>query len=139
MTGVIDASALIRLFIPDGPLPGGFETFMKKVESGDDYAIAPELLLAETANVIRRKCKNKEISEKEETDILNMIAAMPVRLLNHKPIIKNASALSKKHGVSVYDALYLELAQKHNAVIFTVDELIIKTAKKIGLKINVAF
>jgi predicted nucleic acid-binding protein len=138
MTGVIDASALIRLFIPDGPLPGGFESFMQGVERGDDYAIAPELLLAEAANVIRRKCKNKEISEKEEADILNLIVSMPARLLNHKPIIKNASALSKKHGVTVYDALYLEIAQRHNAAIFTVDELVIKTAKKIGLKINVA-
>jgi len=136
MTGVIDASALIRLFIPDGPLPGGFEAFMKGVESGDNYVIAPELLLAEATNVIRRKCKSKEISEKEEAAILNLIVSMPVRFFNHKPLIKGASELSNKCGVTVYDAIYIELALKHNAVIFSVDDLMIKTAKKLGLKTN---
>ena len=136
MTGVIDASALIRLFIPDGPLPAGFESFMKGVDAGTDYAIAPELLLAESANVIRKKCKAKEITDKEETDILNLIVSMPVRLFTLKPLIKNASSLSKKIGVTVYDALYLELALKHNAGVFSVDDQMVKTARKLELKTN---
>ncbi|WP_319526054.1 hypothetical protein [uncultured Desulfosarcina sp.] len=48
-------SALIRLFVPDGFQPEGFMTFMREVERGDSRAIAPELMVAETANVINRK------------------------------------------------------------------------------------
>ena len=32
MIGVVDTSALIRLFVPDGPLPDGFEDFLRGVE-----------------------------------------------------------------------------------------------------------
>ncbi len=50
MIGVVDTSALIRLFVPDGPLPDGFNEFLRGVERGFNMAIAPELLLAEAAN-----------------------------------------------------------------------------------------
>jgi hypothetical protein len=52
MIGVVDTSALIRLFVPDGSLPDGFDEFLRGVERGLNTAIAPELLLAEAANVI---------------------------------------------------------------------------------------
>ena len=52
MIGVIDTSALIRLFIPDGPVPVGLEEFFRGVERGTNIAIAPELLVVESANVI---------------------------------------------------------------------------------------
>ncbi len=55
MIGVVDTSALIRLFIPDGPIPEGFEKFLSGVERGNNMAIAPELLLVESANVLDRK------------------------------------------------------------------------------------
>lgn len=45
MIGVIDTSGLIRLFIPDGPIPEGSEGFLKEVESGNSAAIAPGLHL----------------------------------------------------------------------------------------------
>ena len=58
MIGVVDTSALIRLFVTDGPLPAGFDGFMRGVER----VIAPELLVAEeeVANVIDKKRKSGE-------------------------------------------------------------------------------
>ena len=47
MIGVIDTSALIRLYIPDGAIPRGFEEFLRGVERGNNMAIAPELHLVE--------------------------------------------------------------------------------------------
>ena len=52
MIGVVDTSALIRLFVPDGPVVEGLEAFMTGVERGLNSALAPELLLAEAANVV---------------------------------------------------------------------------------------
>ena len=34
MIGIIDTSALIRLFIPDGPIPDGLEKFFNNADSG---------------------------------------------------------------------------------------------------------
>lgn len=54
MLGVIDTSALIRLYVPDGPLPDSFDEFLRGVERGGNRAIAPELLVAEAGNVINK-------------------------------------------------------------------------------------
>lgn len=50
MIAVVDSSAVVRLFIQDGPIPDGFEQFMQGVEVGTHIAIAPELMLVEVAN-----------------------------------------------------------------------------------------
>lgn len=55
MIGVVDTSAFLRLFIPDGPLPQGLEAFFRGVERGDNAALAPELMSAEAANVVSKK------------------------------------------------------------------------------------
>ncbi|MEE8397982.1 MAG: type II toxin-antitoxin system VapC family toxin, partial [Desulfobacterales bacterium] len=70
MIGVIDTSALVRLFIPDGPIPEGFEEFLSGAERGNNKAIAPELLLVESANVLNRKRKMDELSEVESLQLL---------------------------------------------------------------------
>ncbi len=80
MIGVVDTSALIRLFVPDGPLPNDFEGFLRGVERGLNTAIAPELLLAEAANVINKKQISKELSESESDQLFSDILSLPIRL-----------------------------------------------------------
>jgi predicted nucleic acid-binding protein len=77
MIGVVDTSALIPLFVPDGPLPNDFEGFLRGVERGINIAIAPELLLAEVANVINKKQLTGELS-KSESDKLHRMCSRGV-------------------------------------------------------------
>jgi len=37
MIAVVDTSAVLRLFIPDGPVPNGLEAFFRGVEAGIAY------------------------------------------------------------------------------------------------------
>lgn len=122
MIGVIDASALIRLFIPDGPLPHGIDVFFQGVEQGRNTAIAPELLIAESANVINNKRKIGDLSEDESDHLLSDILSMPIRYYPHHPIIKSAYDFAKQYDLTVYDALYLALSVDHGAVLFTADQ-----------------
>jgi predicted nucleic acid-binding protein len=132
MMGVIDASALIRLYIPDGPMPKGFEAFLRGVERGNNVALAPELLLVECANVLNRKRIIDEISETESMQLLTDILSMPIRYFPHGPLISTAFGLAKEHGLTVYDAVYLALALDHGAVFFSADKNLQKIAEKSG-------
>ncbi len=134
MIGVVDASALIRLFVPDGPLPDGFEEFLRGVERGLNTAIAPELLLAEAANVIKKIRKSGEIDDSESDRLLDDLLLVPVRLLSHRPVILRAFDLARKFTLSVYDALYLALAENHGAVIFSADRKLLKAAIQLKLQ-----
>lgn len=130
MIGVIDTSALLRLFIPDGPVPEGFERFLRGVEQGEHAAIAPELLLVESANVLDRKRKMGEISEKESLQLLSDVLSMPIRYFSHGPLMPPAFDLALEHGITLYDAVYLALASEQGALLFSADREMLKIAEK---------
>jgi predicted nucleic acid-binding protein len=134
MIGVVDTSALIRLFVPDGPMPDGFEDFLHGVERGINTAIAPELLVAEAANVINTKQILGEFSESDADRLLADLLSVPIRLFPHRLIILRAFDLARKYQLTVYDTLYLALAEDHGAVIFTVDRKLLKTATDLRLR-----
>ena len=121
MIGVFDSSAVVRLFIPDGPIPEGMEQFLKGVEAGDNIALAPELMLAEIANVLHKKSLRDEISDDECDQILTLIQRLPIRLFSHEELVEGAVQLARDHALTVYDALFLELALQQNGSLFTGD------------------
>ena len=133
MIGVIDTSALIRMFVPDGPLPDGFEDFLRGVERGLNIAIAPELLLAEAANVINKKRMSGELDGNESDQLLSDLLAVPIRLFSHQPLILQAFKLAREHNLTVYDTLYLALAEDHGAVIYSADRKLLITAAHLRL------
>ncbi len=133
MIGVVDTSALIRLFVPDGPLPDGFEDFLRGVERGLNMAIAPELLLAEAANVINKIRKSGGLNDNESDQLLSNLLSIPIRLFSHQPLIQRAFDLAREHNLTVYDALYLALAEDHGAIMFSADRKLLKTAAHLRL------
>ncbi|MEE8430111.1 MAG: type II toxin-antitoxin system VapC family toxin [Candidatus Desulfatibia sp.] len=133
MIAVIDTSALIRLFVPDGPLTQGLEEFLNGVERGRNTAIAPELLMVEAANALNKKRNSGELSDEEGRHLLTDVLAMPIRFFPHRPLIPRSFELAREHDLTVYDALYLALAIEHGAGIFSADKSILKVAGVLGL------
>ena len=79
MIAVINTSAVLRLFIPDGPIPAGLEPFLRGVETGAHVAIAPELLIVEATNVVVKKQRRGELSSDEATELITLLKNMPIR------------------------------------------------------------
>lgn len=133
MMWVIDTSALIRLFVPDGPMHPEVETALNKAASGAELVLAPQLLLVEAANVLLRKRRRGELSSQELRELLEAVGSLPIRSCEHAPLIPSACTLAETHGLSVYDALYLALAERHGARLITCDEALDEVARGIGL------
>ncbi len=136
MIGVIDTSALIRLFIPDGPVPDGLESFFRGVERGRNQAIAPELLVAETANVVLKKVGCGDFTSKEGVELLTDMLAMPIRLFRHTPLIQRAFDLAVSNQLTVYDGLFLALAVAHGAILFSGDHDLLQAADVMQLRLT---
>ena len=134
MIGVIDTSALVRLFVPDGPVPEGLDDFFKGVERNNNIAIGPELLLAETANVLSRKTELGDFSKAESVQLLADVLSMPIRYFPHGPLITEAFDLAQNYNITVYDAIYLALAIQQGALLFSADKIMIKAADKLGIR-----
>ena len=52
---VVDTSALIRLYVPDGPLPAGFEEALDAAWNAETVLLTTELALVEALQVLHRK------------------------------------------------------------------------------------
>jgi len=133
MIWVIDTSALIRLFVPDGPIHPEVETALNQATSGAAVVFAPQLILVEAANVLLRKRRRGELTAQELGELLLAVKSLPIRLCEHEPLLLPACALAETYNLSAYDALYLALAELHGARLLTNDDILEKVARKIGL------
>lgn len=133
MMWVIDTSALIRLFVPDGPLHPEVVTAFNRAASGADLVLAPQLILAEAANVLLRKRQRGELSVQELGELLQAVESLPIRLCEHGTLLLPACVLAEAQGLTAYDALYLALAERHGARLITCDEALDKVARNLGL------
>ena len=133
MIWVVDTSALIRLFVPDGPLHPEVETAFNRAASGGDLVLAPQLLLAEAANVMLRKRQRGELSAVELVELLQAMMSLPIRYCEHENLILSTCALAEAHGLTAYDALYLALAERQGARLITNDEALNAAARTLGL------
>ncbi|MBF0245034.1 MAG: type II toxin-antitoxin system VapC family toxin [Planctomycetes bacterium] len=119
---VLDTSALLRLFIPDGPIPSGLEELLRMAELGRATLLAPELILVEAGQVLRKKRLQGILSSTEAVDMLKDILSLPLHLSGHKAFMEEALRISEQEGLSVYDALFLALAEHHGVELVSADD-----------------
>lgn len=125
-SAVIDTSALIRLFIPDGPVPNGLVECLEAGTRGDVRLLAPELILVELGQVLRKKEEKNYLNKAESTEILENVLLLPIKYVSHASLIQPAIALSRKNKLSVYDCLFLALTNSVGAKLFSADERLMK-------------
>lgn len=118
---VVDTSALVRLYVPDGPLPAGLEETVEAAWRGDAVLLAPELLLAEVGQVLRKKERTGFLSSEECDAILDAVLALPLETVCHRPLLEDALALARETELTVYDALFLALARGRGADLISAD------------------
>ncbi len=130
---VLDASAWLRLFLGDGPVPASLLEAATDVEKGKAAFAAPELILVEAAAVVRRKCREGRIRPEEADGIWKDMLYTPLDLLRIQEDINAAFDLSRSTALTVYDALYLAAARRIGATLLTVDQDLHREAARLGL------
>ena len=118
---VVDTSALIRLYVPDGPLPEGLEAAVEAAWRSDAALIVPELALAEAAQVLRKKELAGFLQPEETEEILASLLLLPLEVVGHRDLLEEALTAARKDDLTVYDALFLVLAHSRGADLITAD------------------
>ena len=107
---VVDASALIDVLVGSG------QAIDRLV--GEDLA-APHLLDAEVGNVIRRKTLGGELDVRLGRQALEDLGRLEILRYAHTPLLSRAWEL--RENLTVYDALYIALAEALDAPLITLD------------------
>lgn len=120
-TCVLDTSALLRLFVPDGPLPENLEEILDQAGRGDARVCMPGLALAEAGQVLRKKELAGVLSPADSREILDTILALPLEMVPDQTLVSDALDLARVTQLTVYDSLFLALALQRRATLITAD------------------
>ena len=102
---VIDTSVVIKWFVDEDD----FETARLLIEPRFER-VAPELVIAEAANVLQRKMRSGQLTTEQATDAVQKLQYFFDELIPSTSLIQKGFALSKLLDHSVYDCIFLASA-----------------------------
>ena len=97
-----------------------------------DTAVAPSFWPHEVLNALLVGEKRKRISKELVRSFLDDLATLPI-VLEQFPagvVFDRIQRLSREHGLSAYDAAYLDLALDSGLPLATLDEDLVRACKK---------
>ncbi len=100
-------------------------------------AVVPSLWPVEVANALLVGERRKRLSAAETTHFLSLLSGLSVEIdsLTAQRALSHTLPLSRTHGLSVYDATYLELAMREGIPLATLDAALHGAARSTGVKI----
>ncbi len=114
---VIDASVVVAWLLDDEDEPRADRVLGRLAEDG---VLVPQIWHLETRNSLLTAERRGRISLEEVKERLDALKGLPIAT-DEEPDLQSAFELAREHGLSLYDALYLELAKRENADLATLD------------------
>jgi predicted nucleic acid-binding protein len=121
---VLEASVAAVWLLDDEQHSGADAALSKLEEYG---AIVPQLWHAEIRNCLLVAERRGRISGHDVDDRLKALNELPIQT-DAEPDHDHALQLARKHKLSLYDALYLELALRKNTSLCSLDKTLVRAA-----------
>ena len=115
-TLVIDASIAIKWVIEEEGTPQAL-TLRRKAR-----LLAPELLVAECANILWKKARRNELSREEALLAARLLQTAAIELVPTRSLLAAATRIAIELDHPAYDCLYLALAIENDCRFVTADE-----------------
>jgi predicted nucleic acid-binding protein len=119
-TLVIDASIAVKWVVEEGGTPEALALRQKA------KLIAPELLVAECANILWKKVQKNQLLQEEALLAARLLQGAEIELLPMLSLLEAATQISIEIGHPAYDCLYLALAIKKKCQFVTADERLLR-------------
>ena len=132
---VVDPSVALAWLLPDENHAAA-DAVRRAVEEGAEAWIPVHWWL-EIGNGLLMAERRGRITAAGVAQALSLIDALPFEEDEETAgqIAGRTVALARKHGLTIYDAAYLELAQRRQAILATFDAPLLKAAAKEGVLI----
>lgn len=114
MTLVVDAALVVAALADDGP-----DGQWAEQELTSDRLVAPHLMPAETANILRRAERSGDISTDTAAQAHADLLLLRVDLFPYEPFASRVWSL--RGNVTAYDAWYVALAETLDSPLATLD------------------
>jgi predicted nucleic acid-binding protein len=94
--------------------------------------IAPELLVAECANVLWKKVRRNELSRDEALLAARLLQGADLELLPTRSLLEAAAMIAIELDHAAYDCVYLALAAANNCRFVSADERLLRKVRQSG-------
>jgi predicted nucleic acid-binding protein len=132
MSLVLDGSATVAWLIPD-ERTAATQSLLDHV--GDLGAIVPMLWRLEIGNALTFAIRRKRMTIAQRADALAQLSALPIAVDSDTFVHAwgLTLALADRFSLSLYDACYLELAQRRGLPLATLDKDLRKAARALDI------
>jgi predicted nucleic acid-binding protein len=131
MPFVVDASVVASWLLPD-ERPSKSDAAYLRLDI--DLALAPRIWWFEMRNILVVKEQSGRLDRDTAEEALASLAELPIQIENSVNEI-SVLHLSRRHRLTVYDACYLELAERQGIPLATLDRALAKAARQQGVPI----
>ena len=128
---VLDASAAVKVFVDEA----GSDMVRALASSGARFA-APEFVLAEIASVFLKRLRRSQLARSYAEAALERASRLFDELAPTPRLTARALAIAADHGTSVYDGLYVALAEAKGWPLATADLRLVAQVARSGLAVD---
>lgn len=132
---VVDASFAGAWVLPDEGSSLA-QKLLKRALSSEVELCVPRLWIYEVSNLLISAERRKRITEDQLGEAHELIDAVPRTTFDHEPLLarERISNFARKFRLSAYDAAYVELADRLQCALATLDKNLAKAADSIALR-----
>jgi predicted nucleic acid-binding protein len=117
---VVDAAVAVKWFVPEIHATEA----ARLLEPGHEL-LAPDLLMPEVGNVLWKKVRRGELLSEEARQVLRGLSAVPLEVHSSSRLLPAALEIAVATGRTVYDSLYLALAEGSRCRLVTADRRLV--------------
>ena len=129
---VVDASVSAAWFLPDEANPDT-EAALQATATLDVWV--PALWLLEIGNLLLRAQRRKRITADKRRELAVAASALRIKVDREPVAITTLDEIAARHGLSAYDAAYLELALRRSLPLATQDDALSAAMAKAGVAV----
>jgi predicted nucleic acid-binding protein len=116
---VIDASVAVKWVVEE-------EGTKEALALRDRALAAPDLLIAECANILWKKVRRNELSEQEAVFAAGLLARADIELMAMRPYLEAAVRIAVALDHPAYDCIYIALAEAEGLRFVTADTSLLR-------------
>jgi predicted nucleic acid-binding protein len=113
---VVDASVAVKWFVPEERSADA-----RALLAAEHQLLAPDLLWPEVGSALWKKHRRGELDHRTALRLLRDLARVPIERHATERWTEAALELALRHGITVYDGLYLALAAGSGCRLVTAD------------------
>ncbi len=133
MTFVLDCSVTVAWLFEDEATPA-VDALQDRLKDGN--ALVPGLWRLEVGNVLAQAERRKRLTPAQTSGHLELLDRLPVTTDTETDsrAFREILSLARTEGLTTYDTAYLELATRRGAALATLDQALVRAARRLGVE-----